>query len=162
MAQLISGKARTVKNGQAMVRVAMSSVPALKKLPRSVKIALGNKITCRMVTAGSTIGFKTGQRNSVFFLVKGKAVAVKAQFETTEIISLDDGSSFADPGELQGLVQPTSVVTTTNCLICSMPASVYAKTVSKYNNPIAETLWSFSEILNGLSALVQGTVQRTA
>jgi len=158
MAQLINGKAKRVKNEQSIIRLAMLSVPTLKKLTGDTQRKLQRHLTCRTLTSGSNIRLGCGKRDDLFFIVMGKAVGVDAQLDTTTISSLDVGGVFSDHTQLAGAIKATSVTMTTNCVVCSMNAQQYARIVSMHNHVAASALWGFADVMNGFSNWIQSVL----
>ena len=55
MAQLMNGKAKTIKQRQSFTKLATLKVPAMRKMSTALKNELQRRMTCRLVMAGSTI-----------------------------------------------------------------------------------------------------------
>ena len=157
MAQLINGQAKVIENRQSFTHLAIINVPALRKLPRSVQRRLERRMSCRMIGAGSTIRLGHGRRDDVFFMVMGKAVAVDNRLNETAVTPLKIGDVFSDYATNVGALRPNSVITNTNCVVCSLPSHIYKKILSRRGGPVAGTAWTFGDVLGGFFDLLRKT-----
>ncbi len=157
MAQLINGQSRAIKNRQSFTHLATINVAALRKLPRSVQCQLERRMSCRLISAGSTIRLGHGKRDDVFFMVMGKAVAVDNAIDNTTITPLKIGDTFSDYATSVGALRPNCVITNTNCVVCSLPSRTYKETMLRHARPAAGAVWSFGDVLSGFRDLVLKT-----
>ena len=154
MENLISGQVQNIGKQDAVIARAFAAIPALQQFTIDTRAKLGRKMQCRLLMKGAVLQLSHTGKQNIYFIAMGEATLADMQEHgSLDQQSLRVGDECVDrPGNSSA----TTLMATTNCLVCYVAVDDYTAIVQHNDNPMAATIHGLADAIDEVSEWVHG------